>query len=142
MQFNDNRVGAGQLANGLLTVRLEIRDALWNPEGENGPKIPIEAFAEEGKPATNPGPMIRVVQGTRLRIFIRNLLTDHIVTVHGVNRDTHGDREQITIPPGTVREVNSDSGSPGTYFYWATTTGVALDARWGRDSQLTGALIA
>ena len=141
VEFNDNRVAAGKVTNGVLTMRLEIRDALWNPEGEKGPKIPIEAFAEEGKPATNPGPMIRVVKGTRLRIFIRNLLTDHIVTVHGLNRDTRGDREPIAIPAGAVREVNSESGSPGTYFYWATSTGVALDARWRRDSQLTGAVI-
>ena len=33
------------------------------------------------------------------------------------------------------------AGKPGTYYYWATTTGKAVPERYGVDSQLNGALI-
>src|SRR4051812_6597333 len=67
VQPNDNRRSAGHLASGVLTCRLEVRDGVWNPEGKDGPQLPIEAFAEEGLPPSNPGPLIRVVAGTRVR---------------------------------------------------------------------------
>ena len=50
VQPNDNRHPAGQLAYGVLTLRLEVREGVWNPEGENGTEIPVQAFAEEGSP--------------------------------------------------------------------------------------------
>ncbi len=45
---NDNRVSAGSLENGVLTVRLVAQPAAWHPEGENGCGIRVHAFAEEG----------------------------------------------------------------------------------------------
>ena len=40
---NDNRVAAGKLSNGVLTVRLEARNAVWRPEGSKGPIISTTA---------------------------------------------------------------------------------------------------
>src|SRR4051812_4667527 len=74
VQSNDNRQPAGRLVSGVLTCRLEVRDGTWNPEGTDGPQLPIEAFAEEGHEPSNPGPLIRVVAGTPMRVVIRNLL--------------------------------------------------------------------
>src|SRR5436309_31682 len=47
---NDNRRPAGTLKNGVLAVKLEARNGMWRPEGENGRALPVAAWAEEGKP--------------------------------------------------------------------------------------------
>jgi hypothetical protein len=38
-------------------------------------------------------------------------------------------------------EVQRRAGEPGTYFYWASTTGDDIDTRKGIHSQLSGAII-
>jgi FtsP/CotA-like multicopper oxidase with cupredoxin domain len=45
------------------------------------------------------------------------------------------------LASGEQRDVRFRAGQPGTYYYWATTTGKSLPDRFGVDSQLTGALI-
>ena len=60
---HDNTEAAGKLENGLLTLRLEIREGEWHPDADDGPGMPIFAFAEEGKSPSIPGPMIRVPRG-------------------------------------------------------------------------------
>src|SRR2546423_8090299 len=69
---NDNRVAGGRLANGVYTLNLETREALWYPEGKDGPSILIAAFGEAGGPARAPGPMVRVPAGTEMRITLHN----------------------------------------------------------------------
>src|SRR5688500_9709825 len=61
---NDNRAPAGTMKDGVLTVRLVARAATWRPEGAQGCGLPVFAFAEEGKAAQIPGPLIRVPVGT------------------------------------------------------------------------------
>ena len=48
VQPNENRRAAGRLVDGELSLHLEIRNSLWNPEGENGPSLAVHVFAEEG----------------------------------------------------------------------------------------------
>src|SRR6186713_1405141 len=55
---NDNRVAAGTLRNGVLTVRLDARTGEWRPDGETDPGILLRAFAEEGKALQIPAPLI------------------------------------------------------------------------------------
>ena len=43
---NDNRLPAGQLRNGVLSLQLELRKGLWHPERETGEAIPVYAFGE------------------------------------------------------------------------------------------------
>src|SRR2546423_14623421 len=61
---NDNRVAGGRVANGIYTLKLEAREALWYPEGKDGPSILSAAFGEPGGAARAPGPMIRVPAAT------------------------------------------------------------------------------
>lgn len=141
LQPNDNRQPAGHLAAGVLTLRLEIREALWNPEGENGPRIPVQAFAEEGQPVVNPGPLIRVKVGTRVHIAAHNLLPSHAVALHGFHSRRDAGAKPVTVEPGATREIEFQADRPGIYFYWGTSTGVSLDKRNGIDSQLSGAFV-
>jgi hypothetical protein len=59
IQPNANRVPAGKLENGVLSLRLELREGGWYPEAETGPSLKVYAFAEEGKAPQIPGPLIR-----------------------------------------------------------------------------------
>jgi hypothetical protein len=85
------------LAAGVLTLRLEVREAVWNPEGENGPKIPVQAFAEEGEPPVNPGPLIRIAAGTRVHILAHNLLASQAVTIHGLHSHSGAAAAALTV---------------------------------------------
>src|SRR6476619_4422063 len=74
IETSDNRQPAGRLEGGVLTVRLEARNGVWFPEGPSRYGVPVAAFAEEGKPLQNPGPLIRVKAGTEVRAVVRNSL--------------------------------------------------------------------
>ena len=140
VQSNDNRNPAGKLASGVLTCRLEVRDGVWNPEGKDGPQLPIEAFAEEGHQPSNPGPLIRVVAGTRVRVVIRNLLAKTL-TVHGLGAHRGSDAPSFVVAPQQVYEIEFQPTRPGVYLYWASTAGSELEKRAAVESQLSGALV-
>src|SRR5260370_12410869 len=61
---NNNRTPAGELTGGVLTIKLELRQGRWQPENENGGALTVYAFGEAGRTLQNPGPLIRVPQGT------------------------------------------------------------------------------
>jgi FtsP/CotA-like multicopper oxidase with cupredoxin domain len=140
VQANGNTHPAGRLAAGTLTLRLEIRDGTWNPEGENGPRIPVQAFAEEGQPLLNPGPLIRVPVGTLVRITAHNLLRSTKVVIHGLHSH-EGGSATTTVMPLRTEEIAFRAACPGVYLYWGTTTGVSLDKRIAIESQLSGAIV-
>lgn len=140
-QANDNRIAAGLLAGGDLHVSLEARQAMWHPDGDAGPGIPIEAFAETGKHPQIPGPLIRVRLGTLVVASVRNSIPGTVLTMHGmVDRPTNTDRISL-VPFGRTKTFRFRAGSPGTYFYWGSTTSRAMDRRFGWDSQLSGAFV-
>lgn len=138
---NDNRRPAGALRNGKLELRLDIVDAHWFPEEETGPSVMMQAFAEDGRAPEIPGPMIRVAEGTEIHITLHNSLPDSEVIVHGLHTRPATTDDVVKIPAGATREVTFQSGAPGTYFYWATSTKQPLAFRVGKDSQLSGAII-
>lgn len=138
---NDNRVAAGTLRNGVLTLALEAREGLWYPDGDKGASIVLEMFAEVGRRPQNPGPLIRVPAGTRLRVSIRNSLRDSTLILHGFHTRPSLLDDTIHVAPGAAREVSFLAGAPGTYFYWGTTTHSSVESRNGNDSQLHGAFI-
>ena len=82
---NDNRVAAGTLRNGVLTLHLEARKGTWFPDGDDGPSLALPMFAEVGRAPQNPGPLIRVPAGTRIRVSIRNALRDSVLIVYGLH---------------------------------------------------------
>ena len=73
---NDNRDAAGVLKDGVLTLRLVAEEARWRPEGQSDadPTRIIQAFAEEGKAPQIPGPLVRVPEGTDIRMSVRNTI--------------------------------------------------------------------
>jgi FtsP/CotA-like multicopper oxidase with cupredoxin domain len=138
---NDNRTAAGTLANGVLTIRLEAREAMWHPDEDTAVGIPVFVFAEEGKTALNPGPLIRVREGTSIRASVRNTLSSPLI-VHGLYaRGTAPRADTIHVAPGATRTVQFDAGQRGTYYYWASTTEVPTIARSRQESQLSGAFV-
>ncbi len=138
---HDNTEGSGKLENGVLTLQLEIREGEWHPDAEDGAGMPIFAFAEEGKSPSIPGPMIRVPQGTRVKVSVKNATLFFPAFLHGLNQRP-GKDEAIKIPAGETREVTFLAGEPGTYYYWATTgVDAPVDSRQGWDTQLDGAFI-
>jgi FtsP/CotA-like multicopper oxidase with cupredoxin domain len=139
--MNDNRRPAGVLAKGVLTLRLEIRNVRWQPEGSGGITLTVPAFAEEGKAPEVPGPLVRVPAGTRLSVHIRNALAAGTAVVHGLHdRPGHAD-QTMPLKPGEERDATFAAGPSGTFFYWATTTGAATVGDRKGDGMLTGAFI-
>ncbi len=142
--INDNRVPAGTLQNGVLTIRLEAREGEWHPNRDADPSLLVYAFGEEGQPLQIPGPLIRVPQGTEVRAFVRNSIPDSTLTVHGLytRGDTDPTSDTIQVKPNEVREVRFVAGNAGTYYYWGATNGEPrLNRRRGAPSQLSGAIV-
>jgi FtsP/CotA-like multicopper oxidase with cupredoxin domain len=141
IRANHNDRPAGSLANGVLTIRLVARAGMWHPEAEDGIGIPVQAFAEEGRALENPGPLIRVSEGTEIRVRVRNAIAGVTLVVHGLTTHPNEGVDSLVIAPGGERETRFRAGTRGTYFYWATTTGAPLGKRRRVDSQLSGALV-
>ncbi len=138
---NANRAPAGQSREAVLTIELEARTGVWHPEENDGPGLEVQAFAEPGQPPQIPGPLIRAPAGTEIRATVRNALPGATLVVHGLHARPGDEKDTLEVPPGAAREVCFTAGAPGTYFYWATTTGKPFLQRLGVDSQLGGALI-
>jgi manganese oxidase len=141
IQANSNRAPAGTLENGVLTVHLELRQADWYPEADTGPSMKVFSFEEEGKAPQVPGPLIRVPQGTQIRVTLRNLLPT-AATVHGLHQHPGDASDVVQVPAGEVREVRFSAGVAGTYEYWASAGGPTFRGRpFKEDSQLAGAFV-
>lgn len=137
---NDNRRAAGILANGVLSVKLEARDGLWQPEGAQGRAVPVAAWAEEGKSLSVPGPLIRVPVGTDVRASLRNSL-DKPLTVFGFGK-TRGMSDSVVIPAGAVRNVQFKAAEAGTFYYLARRGVVPpFGGRAESDMELVGAIV-
>jgi FtsP/CotA-like multicopper oxidase with cupredoxin domain len=136
---NDNRTPAGRRAAGTLHLSLEITRTLWRPEGAAGETIPLFAFAESGKTPTIPGPLLRVIEGTEIRIQLHNGL-DRPAVIHGLH-DHDGAADSVVLAAGESRSIDFRAKTPGTHFYWARTkTGGRVIGR-NEDSQLVGAFV-
>ncbi len=136
---NDNRIAAGKLQGGVLTIALEARNGQWLPEGTGSRPIAVAAFAEVGKPLTNPGPLIRVPQGTEVRATLKNSL-DKPLSVFGFGK-TRGFSDSVVIAPKATREVRFRADVPGTFYYGARRGIDPLGLRLPEDSQLNGAIV-
>ena len=137
---NDNRSAAGTLHNDVLRVNLEVTDGEWQPDRKL-PALRILAFAEAGKAATAPGPLIRVRQGTAVEASIRNRL-EQPVWIHGLHARP-GQGEPLMVPARGTATTRFSAAAPGSYYYFGTVQkSFAPDDREnGRDSELNGALI-
>lgn len=59
---NDHREIAGVLRDGEYTLALELRRTTWRPNAPSELDVEVFAFAEAGRSASVPGPLIRVSQ--------------------------------------------------------------------------------
>ena len=133
---NENHRAAGVLRAGELQLSLTIARGEWHPEADDGDALAVYAFGEVGHPLQNPGPLIRVPQGTTVRVMLHNSLPV-TVGVHGL-----ADAEAvIRVAPGASTETHFSAATPGLYFYWGATDTDDLKLRYGVDSQLTGAIV-
>ena len=137
---NDNRVPGGELRDGVLTLRLELRRGVWHPEGEDGESIPVYAFGEEGKPLQVPAPLVRVPQGTVIEVSVQNTLAVP-ATLHGLHERPGDAGDVVTVAPDAKKDVRFVAGAPGTYLYWARTPDGERGTRRVVDALIGGALV-
>ncbi|UCC24222.1 MAG: multicopper oxidase domain-containing protein [Gemmatimonadales bacterium] len=140
---NDNRVAAGVDRAGVRVVSLEVVRAEWRIETEAGPGLRVAAVAEEGRSPTIPAPLIRVTEGTTVRVRVRNGLEGSSITVFGLHERPDPEDGGFELAPGEARTVEFKAGAPGTYLY-RVREGPAQEAVQGRiqeREQLAGALV-
>lgn len=137
LEPNPNTSPAGTLSNGVLSLSLEIGESRWHNEGGAIPRSLVDAFAEEGKAPTIPGPLVRVPAGTEIRVRIRNTLGRRI-TFFLPTSPTADD--SIVLAAGASGEIAVTAASPGNYVYRATDSSrVATQLRM--DGALGGAVV-
>ena len=136
---NDNRTPAGTLVDGMLSLDLRASVGAWRPGSETDPPLTVQAFGHGAAPLSSPAPLIRVPEGTQIDVRIHNQLPDPM-RVFGLC-DRTAACVPIDVPAGETRRLRFASGPPGTYHYWATTTGMPQQFRAADDTQLSGAFI-
>jgi hypothetical protein len=121
---NDNRVAMGRLAGKTLTAALDIVESAYQPEGEHDPVVRILAFAEPGKAATVPGPLLRAArrndgavddsQPHRLPLFMS-----------GLRRSLPASQDTVQLRRAQPRNC-FPARSHRNYFYWAALKGYSV----------------
>jgi manganese oxidase len=135
---NDNRTHAGALANGVLTLKLNVVRAMFHPDRDDDPGVDLLAIQEEGRAPSIPAPLIRVPVGTEIRTTVRNTLTDSSVLVYGLSGERSAN-DTVRIQPGKTRDLVATARVPGNYIYqiaWSNRT-----SRFGGDRMMTGAFV-
>ena len=138
---NDNRRPAGSLHDGKLELKLEIVNARWYPEAEDGANAVVPALAEVGHTPEIPGPMIRVPEGTAVHVTVHNTLPRAQVFLHGFHTRPAASDDVVKIAPNETKEVTFLAGAPGSYFYWASDGRQTMQERMLADAMLSGAII-
>jgi manganese oxidase len=136
---NDNRKAAGRWIGDTLELRLEVRVARWHPEGARGGAVTAPVFAEEGRVAQVPGPLIRVPRGRVIRVRLHNAMPDSTLVVHGLYSHPATAEDSVVVRPGERTVVQFAAGAPGTYLYRGRA-GV-VDYALSEREQLAGAFI-
>ncbi len=116
---NDNRVPAGMLRDGALTLDLDVVMGRWYPEGTAGPFVDVPAFAEPGKAPTIPAPLIRVPAGTHVRLVIRNTLATDPIGLWGPGLTSTNDSSTVALASGSARTIEFTATNAGSYMYGA-----------------------
>ncbi|MFL5609023.1 MAG: multicopper oxidase domain-containing protein [Gemmatimonadaceae bacterium] len=140
--INDYRSPAGMLRAGVLPVDLEAREGEWHPDADAAPGVRVRAFAERGRRACVPGPLLRVSEGTQIHARVTNALAAGTLVVHGLStRGAVANADTVQIEPGATREVRFAAGPAGTYYYWGEVRGAATDTDETRDAEMSGAFV-
>jgi FtsP/CotA-like multicopper oxidase with cupredoxin domain len=143
---HDNRRPAGTVKNGTLVLNLRAASGIWHPEAQ-GPGVSIDAFGEGDGALMAPAPLIRVPEDTTITATIEN---DLATTLHVHGLCEHAPDQQanqkaacatIDVPASSTHRVQFRAGRAGTYSWWASSSDLPFQARYSRDSQLSGAFI-
>ncbi|HET9276408.1 MAG TPA: multicopper oxidase domain-containing protein, partial [Gemmatimonadales bacterium] len=140
---NDNARPAGILRDGVLTLRLEVKEAMWYPGGDTLPGRAAAAFAEVGEDPLTPGPLVRVPAGTDVRFLVSNPRSGDTQTFHGpaaLHGGSAAGTDSVIVPPGEQRELRVVGSAPGTYLYRARGND-ALTRALGIKDLLAGAVV-
>jgi FtsP/CotA-like multicopper oxidase with cupredoxin domain len=136
---NDNRAPAGTLRDGVLSLNLEIVTARWYPQAADGPFIDLPVFAEVGKAPSVPAPLIRVPQGTRVRVTVRNRLPANDVGLWGPGLATGNDSSTVPLASGATRVIEYTADHAGSFMYGARSR--PLDTLAIETEQLAGGIV-
>jgi len=121
---NTNTQRAGVLRGGVLTVRLEAKKALYQIYGPRHEPMLVQAFAEAGKPALMPGPLVRAPAGTEIRLEIHNALAKPLTLLVPAGMrgaaDGAATMDSIVVAPGEDGVLTTRPTVPGDYVYRAT----------------------
>jgi len=141
--INDNRTPAGTLRDGVLTVDLEVREVDWRPDADDAPGLVVRAFAERGKRASIPGPLIRVPEGTTVVARVTNPMSHGTLVVRGLStRGSPSVPDTLQVAAGATREVRFAAGAAGTYYYSGQILGgISSDTLSTPDAELHGAFV-
>lgn len=135
---NQNHTPAGSLREGVLSIQLEIAEGQWRPEADDGMALRVYAFGESGHTLQNPGPLIRVPQGSQVRASLHNALP-LAITVYGLGE--LGSNAHVDVAPGRTEHVEFKATTPGLFYYWGAVEVQDVKLRYGIDSELTGAIV-
>lgn len=136
---NVNRQSIGRLTNGRLSVEIDARMGAWFPEGRESVGLQVAAFAEVGKSLQNPGPIIRVTQGTHVSVRMRNSLVKPL-TIRGLGKVRGVAADSVRIEPGAEYHFEFEATTPGTFYYAGVTGRSPVYSRGEEHSQLNGAI--
>jgi manganese oxidase len=141
---NDNRTPAGTRRGDTLFVSLVVAPSAWYPEAETGCALPVLAFAEAGKQPSVPGPLVRVREGTALRVSVRNA-AGRTIWVRGLHDRPSVRQPGVELAADSTHEFAFTVAAQGTYAYSATLVPrlvrTSADGPPRDESQLFGALI-
>jgi hypothetical protein len=139
---NDNRSPAGTLVGDTLVVRLVVTPVTRYPEGRASCGVPVLAFAEEGKAASVPGPLLRVRSGAAIRATVRNA-GPTTVWLRGLQDHLPPFNDTVAVAPGATRELRFRATVVGAFLYTGRT--ILGRNRYfdgdERGGQLVGALV-
>lgn len=134
---NDMRTPAGIYRGSVNFVVLDARVGVWSPGDGHTHRVAV--FGETGSRPRNPGPLIRVKQGTEVRVFFRNRL-EVPMWIYGLGKE-RGIQDSTRVMPDEAIEFRFVADKPGTYYYMGKTTKEFTYNRQDFDSQLNGAII-
>ena len=138
---NDNTQRAGVLRAGVLSVSLVAEVARWYPGPDTAPPVVTQLFGEEGKPPSNPGPLLRMALGTRVSLTLRNALPDSMFFAAACSRPCKT-RDTLLLAPGATGRLGFTPAHVGTFVYWGVPIRRGKPVVNDYDaSQLTGIIV-
>ncbi|MDB4906292.1 MAG: hypothetical protein JWO05_1076 [Gemmatimonadetes bacterium] len=136
---HDNDHPAGRIVSGTLELQLEIRKGMFRPNGPTHAGTPMYTFAERGKPATIPSPLLRMPLGTRVHASVTNS-ADTTIVVHGLADAAHAG-DSLVLAPGAQRDVRFVADRAGDHLYYGMLPGHTLATRRQMDAHFAGVFI-